>query len=458
MMPVKEEAGKKGFEEYSREPVADIGLDETIRKLTPEKIETTINSVLNAGGSAARFMAPLETCIHCALCSEACHWYLSHDKDPTYAPVAKVRMTLWEMIKKKGKVSPEFIRQCARIAYCECNMCRRCSLYCPFGLDIAYQMGTVRRICFLLGVVPQILMDYGDSISATLTQLWISEADWLDTMQWQEEEARMELKNARIPVEKEGADVMWVTLGTEPKIATQHIAHIARIMNVAGVDWTVAKDGWDYANMTMFIRDIETMQRVVREVYDNALRLKVKRVVATECGHALHALCYAGPPLLGWKEGGAQGPMETLHAVEFYYELVSTGRIKIDKNKRPTGPVTIQDPCNLVRHRGAGEKLRYVVRELFDGEIREMHPNRVHNYCCNAGGGLVASGPPWKKNRMEGNRIKAEQIRATGCKLVVAPCHNCHVGIDDLIKYYRLEGHATYLDEIIVKAMEAPVE
>ncbi|MEW6419119.1 MAG: (Fe-S)-binding protein [Nitrospirota bacterium] len=278
-----EKVVSREFKEYIRPPVADPGFDESIKKLTPEKIEKTINAVLNMMGGAATFVAPLKTCIHCALCSEACHWYQSHGKDPTYAPVAKLRMTLWEMIKRKGKVSPEFIKQCARISFCECNLCRRCSMYCPFGLDITFQMGMVRRICYVLGVVPQSLMDYDNSLSATLTQLWINQADWIDTMQWQEEEVRAEIKNVRIPIDKEGADVMWCPLGTEPKVATYHIARTAKVMNVAGIDWTVAaRDGWDAANMSMFARGMETMQRIVRGIFENALRLKVKRIVLTE--------------------------------------------------------------------------------------------------------------------------------------------------------------------------------
>jgi len=269
--------------DLKRKPVADPGFDETVKKLTPEKIEKVVNAVLNMRGTAARFKAPLDTCIHCALCAEACHWYMSHGKDPSYAPVAKVRMTLWEMIKRKGKVSPEFMKQAARIVFAECNLCRRCSMYCPYGLDIAYQLGMVRRMCFLLGLVPQNILDQDNSHSATLNQLWISQADWIDTMQWQEEEVRAEIKNARIPIDKEGADVMWCPLGTEPKIATYHIARTAQIMNVAGIDWTVSSmDGWDCADMAMFIRDMETMQRIVRGIYENAMRLKIKRIVLTE--------------------------------------------------------------------------------------------------------------------------------------------------------------------------------
>src|SRR4030043_1309613 len=176
-MTVEEKIVSREFKEYIREPVADIGLDETVKNLTPEKIEKAINAGLNLRKSAARLAAPLETCIHCALCSDACHWYLSHDKDPTYAPVAKVKMTLWELIKRKGKVSPEFMKQVARIVFCECNLCRRCSMYCPFGLDIAFQLGMVRRICFILGLVPQNILDQTHSLSATLTQLWITQGD-----------------------------------------------------------------------------------------------------------------------------------------------------------------------------------------------------------------------------------------------------------------------------------------
>jgi Fe-S oxidoreductase len=280
---VEEKVVSREFKEYIRKPVADPGLDKTIEKLTPERIEKAVNAVLNLRKTAARFAAPLETCIHCALCSDACHWYHSFDKDPTYAPVAKLRMTLWEMIKRKGKVSLEFIKQCARIVFTECNLCRRCSMYCPYGIDITYQLGMVRRICFVLGVVPQSLMDYDNSLSATLTQLWITQADWIDTMQWQEAEARSEIKNIRIPIEKEGADVMWAPLGTEPRVAMYHIVRTAKIMNVAGIDWTVpARDGWDSANMPLFARDMETMQRIVRGLFENALRLRVKRLVLTE--------------------------------------------------------------------------------------------------------------------------------------------------------------------------------
>ncbi len=234
-------------------------------------------------GRSARIKAVLETCIHCGLCSEACQWYLSNDKDPTYAPVAKMRMTIWEMLKRDGKVDAEFIKQCARIVFTECNICHRCSMYCPYGLDITFIIGMVRRICFLLGVVPQRQMDQDHAHAATLNQVWYSQNDWIDTMQWQEEEVGAEFKNLRIPIDKEGAEVMWLPLGAEPKTGLYHIERTAKIMHAAGVDWTVpGKDVWDSSNMPMFLRDFVTMQRIVRGLYENAARLRIKKMVLTE--------------------------------------------------------------------------------------------------------------------------------------------------------------------------------
>jgi Fe-S oxidoreductase len=86
-----------------RKPVADQGIDENIKKLDPATIEKVIKSVLDKE-TAARLRTYIQTCIHCGLCSEACHYFLSHDRDPSYAPVGKVRQTLWEIMRRKGKV------------------------------------------------------------------------------------------------------------------------------------------------------------------------------------------------------------------------------------------------------------------------------------------------------------------------------------------------------------------
>jgi len=436
-------------EKLEEKKIKDIGLDEGIRRLTPEKIEQVINAVLKAEGGA-RLKVYVDTCVHCGLCSEACHYYLSNDKDPSFSPVGKVKQTMWEILKKKGRVSPAFIRRASEVAQTECNLCRRCAQFCPMGVDIAYIMTMVRRICHRLGVTPQYIQDTAHSHSATMNQMWVKDDEWVDSLQWQEEEAQAEIPTLRIPIEKEGADFMYSIIAPEPKFRAQLIYQAAVIMDLAGVDWTMpATPGWDNSDMAMFTGDFEMMGRIKKAHFDSAARLKVKRIVMGECGHAFRSVYDVGNRWLGWK----WPPIPVIHAAQFFYELLRDGKIKVAKKFDEA--VTIQDPCNIARGRGLHEMVRYVAK-AFCKEIVEMEPNRDHNICCCAGGGVINCGPPWKMKRVLGNKIKAEQLAATGVKTVISPCHNCHGGIEDLIKHYELGMHIKFLGDIIYEYMEKP--
>lgn len=429
--------------------IVDAGLDEPLEHISPQRIEQVINKVVDEE-CGARLKVYLETCVSCGLCSDACHTYLSRDRDPDYTPVAKVRDTLYEMVRRKGRVDAAFMKNAARIAFTECAVCRRCSMYCPFGIDIAYLLLVVRRICNLLGVVPQYLQDTTNSHAATSNQMWVQQDEWIDTLLWQEEDARLELAGTRIPLDVEGAEIMYSVIAPEPKILAQLLANMAVLMKAAGVDWTMPSlDGWDNSNMAMYSGDFEVMGRVERLHWERALSLKVQRVVMGECGHAFRGAVYDGPRWLGWSEP----PVPMIHAVEFYYELLTSGRLKIDHKYEE--PVTIQDPCNIIRGRGLHEKLRYVVDALCSN-FTDVEPRYEHNYCCMAGGGTINCGPLWKRSRMKSIRVKAEQLAATGAKVVITPCHNCHSGIEDIIGHYELGMHVKFLSEILVEVIERP--
>jgi Fe-S oxidoreductase len=430
----------------------DEGLERGAEKLTEDRIEKVIDRVIK-GETGARLKAYVETCIHCGLCSEACHYYLSHDNDPRFSPVGKVKQTLWEMLKKKGRVSPEFIKRASVIASTECNCCKRCAMYCPFGIDIAYLMLVVRRICHLLGVTPLYIQDTAHSHAVTMNQMWVKDDEWIDTLQWQEEEAQAEIPTLRIPLEKEGADIMYSVIGPEPKFQAQLLYHAAVIMDVAGVNWTMpATPGWDNSDMAMYTGDNEIMGRIKREHFETAARLKVKRIVMGECGHAFRSVYDMGNRWLGWR----MPPIPIVHAIQFYYELLKEGKIKITK-KYPT-PVTLHDPCNVIRGGGLMDMSRYVINTICE-ELVEMHPNREYNYCCCAGGGVINCGPPYKMTRMEGNRVKAEQLfaaKARGAKILVTPCHNCHSGLEDINHHYSLGLEVKFISDILYEVMEKP--
>jgi len=437
-----------------KKSVKDIGIEKGSETLTPEKIEQVVNKVLK-GESGARLKTYVGTCVHCGLCSEACHYYLSHDNDPTYSPAGKIKQTIWEMINKKGKMDVEFIKQACEIAHGECNLCRRCAMYCPFGIDIAYLITVMRRICHLLGVTPQYIQDTAHSHAATINQMWVKEDEWIDTLQWQEEEAQDEIADLRIPLDKLGADVYYSVIGPEPKFRAGLIYQAAVIMNVAGVDWTMpAGPGWDNSDMCMFTGDTDMMARLKKVHFESAIRLKTKRIVMGECGHAYRSVYDVGNRALGWK----MSPVPVIHAIEFYHELLTQGRIKIAKKYET--PVTFNDPCNTIRGAGLHEKAREVVGLTCDTFV-EMEPNREHNYCCAAGGGVINCGPPFKMKRVDGNRVKAEQLfaaKARGAKTIIAPCHNCHGGLEDIIHHYGLGMELKFLGDILYETMEKPGE
>ncbi|MCJ7772617.1 MAG: (Fe-S)-binding protein [Desulfobacterales bacterium] len=435
--------------ETKEEKAIDEGLERGVSKLTEEKIKEVIDRVLRTE-TGARLKTYVDTCVHCGLCSEACHYYLSHDNDPQFSPVGKVKQTMWEMLKKKGRVSPAFIKKASEIASTECNLCRRCAMYCPFGIDIAYIITVVRRICHLLGVTPLYIQDTAHSHSVTFNQMWVKPDEWPDTLQWQEEEAQAEIPTLRIPLEKEGADIMYSVIGPEPKFQAQLIYQAAIIMDVAGVNWTMpATPGWDNSDMAMFTGDFEIMGRIKKVHFETATRLKVKRIVMGECGHAFRSVYDVGNRWLGWK----MPPIPIVHAIEFYYELLRDGKIKITEKYKE--PVTLHDPCNVIRGAGLHEKARYVVNAICDTLV-EMHPNREHNYCCCAGGGVINCGPPYKMKRMTGNKVKADQLAKTGVKILLAPCHNCHSGLEDINHHYKLGMNIKFIGDILYEVMEKP--
>lgn len=436
----------------AKPPLEDEGLSQGAARLTPEKIAKTIQSVLKSE-TGARLKAYVQTCVHCGLCAEACHWYLSHEEDPGFSPAGKVKQTIWEIVKKNGRVSPEFVVRMAEVAYTECNLCRRCAMYCPFGVDVAYLMLVIRRLCHKLGVTPLYIQDTAHSHSVAHNQMWVKEDEWVDTLQWQEDEAADEIENLRIPVEKQGADIMYSVIGPEPKFRAQLIYQTAVLFDVAGLNWTMpGTPGWDNSDMAMYTGDNEIMGRVKKKHFETAMRLKAKKIVMGECGHAFRSVYDVGNRWLGWR----YPPIEVVHAIEFFNELLETGKLKIAK--KYDVPVTLHDPCNVVRGRGLHEMARNIVKHSCTDFI-EMTPNREHNYCCAAGGGVINCGPPVKNKRVDGNRIKAEQLfaaKARGARTVIAPCHNCHGGLEDIIHHYGLDMELKFFGDILYEIVEKP--
>ncbi len=248
-------------------------------------------------------------------------------------------------------------------------------------------------------------------------------------------------------------DIFYSVIGPEPKFRAQLIYQAAVIMNTAGENWTMpSSPGWDNSDMCMFTGDFEMMERLKKVHFETATRLKVKKIVMGECGHAFRSVYDMGNRALGWK----MPPIPIIHAIEYFHDLFEKGKIRV--KKKYDRPVTLHDPCNIVRGRGLHEMARELIHATCN-EFIEMTPNREHNYCCGAGGGVINCGPPYKNERMANTKIKAEQLfaaKAKGAEVVIAPCHNCHGGLEDIIHHYGVDMELKFFGDIIYELLDLP--
>ena len=230
----------------------------------------------------ARFKMWLSICAHCGLCADTCHHYLASGKNPKMIPAYKVRF-LTEIIKKKGKVDRDFLQKVYETVYYECNMCRRCTLYCPFGIDIALMISLLRSLLFSQGIAPDGLLRTVKDYRETGNQMAITKEDWVETIEWCEEEMAEELVGLKIPIDKKGAKIMYMVNAREPKFYPQDIMEVSKIFHVAGEDWTVPSEkGWDGTNLAMFCGDTKTAKMIVENTFKRADELEVQKVAVTE--------------------------------------------------------------------------------------------------------------------------------------------------------------------------------
>ncbi|MBW2029544.1 MAG: (Fe-S)-binding protein [Deltaproteobacteria bacterium] len=230
----------------------------------------------------ARFKTWLAICAHCGLCADTCHHYISSGNDPRMIPAHKVRY-LREILKKKGKVDKDYLRRVYETVYYECNMCRRCALFCPFGIDIALMISLLRAMLLDQGIAPEGLLKAIENYKEFGNQMAVSREDWLETLEWCEEEVGEELAGLKIPVDKKGAEIMYTVNAREPMFYPQDLMEVAKIFHVAGEDWTLPSDsGWDDTNLAMFCGDSDTARIIVENTFKRAEELEVKKVAITE--------------------------------------------------------------------------------------------------------------------------------------------------------------------------------
>lgn len=402
--------------------------------------------------NSARLQTWLSICSKCGLCAESCFYYLEKH-DPRLSPAYKVKSTIGELYRKKGNVDGDFLQKCYETLWFKCTMCKRCSLYCPFGIDIASMMAIGRNICFSQGVTPKELAEFTSNCEKSGNHMGLPPEEIINVCEWVVDETGDEVSGVTIPIDKKNVKYMYTINPREVVFYPQDIADAAILFTIAEESWTMPSFGWDCTNLPMFAGDRKVAAQAVQNVYQQAQKLGAEKILVTECGHAYRSLVFEGPYLAGYKDG--KPPIKVVHYVELMYEYLTKGRLLIDPEKKLKEPVTYQDPCNVGRNGGFWKEPRKIMEYIAE-DFRDMTPSCEYNHCCGGGSGIMPMGPRYKPGRMDAGKVKADQIRETGAKIVIAPCHNCYDQIHDLGEKYDLGIKVLSLKEALRKMVVIP--
>ena len=391
--------------------------------------------VKDFGRTAALY---LESCIHCGMCAESCHFY-EVTGDAKYTPIWKLEPFKQAYKREYGPFAPFYrafnlkrevtagqLAEWQHLLYDSCTVCGRCSLMCPMGIDIAGLISDARHGMAQAGLVPRELREAADR------------RDSPDDFR-----ARVEQLASRhgidIPLDKARADVLCTISSTEIESYPESIVATARIMKRLGADWTFRSDGYQATNFGLLSGDAEKQKEASMKLIEAAIACGAKALVLPECGHAYGALRWMGADIYG-----KPLPFEVLHISEFLADHVRKGKLKL----KPLGKsATFHDPCQTSRRGGATEAPREVLAAL-GLELKEMYPTRGTNWCCGGGGGVVDIGRA-DALRHKVFHLKMNQIDDTGAELPVTSCTDCRKTFDDGQAHYKWDKSMNSLLELV---------
>jgi len=408
-----------------------------------------------------QMVGSLAGCVHCGMCTDSCHYVLANPGDPTYAPAYKAdqirklfkrhydwtgRVIPW-WVNAKSVYTDEDLANLQDIVFGKCTNCRRCTINCPMGVDFATFNRMARGLLVSVGIMPEGVSVVSKDQWEIGNQMGVLKEDYIETLDWLSEEMQDELddEKAGIPIDKVGAQYVYSINPREVKYDPRTISDAAMIFYQAGADWTMPSEGWDMTNFGLFSGDDDLGGSVARKLFEKVSELKGKKLVISECGHGYRSTRCEGQ---NWAQMDIDFDMES--SVTTMLRFIREGRIKVDKSKN-TIPVTFHDSCNNARSCGLTEEPRELLRLVCENFV-EMTPNRAENYCCTGGGGAMSMSE-YTPRRLKSGKIKADQLKATGAKIVVTSCHNCVDGLADVIRHYELGMDVTQLVNLVAKAL-----
>jgi len=336
-------------------------------------------------------------------------------------------------------------------SYYNCTACRRCHFDCPMGIDHALVTHLGRYILSEIGIAPRALVvSVREQLTgATGNTSAIPLPALIDTLEFLTEDIQDEKGiHVPFPVDQEGAEYIFFTAVSDYMMEADTLKGIATVMKATGDSWTIGSKDYDGINYGLFYSD-QIMERVLQKMEAEARRLKAKKILIGECGHASRTAKYFYPTYCGGKDA-----IPVVSILEYTHQALKDGRIKLDP-KIVNERVTYHDPCNFARTGWIVNQPREVLKN-FCADYAEMAPKGRENLCCGGGGGAVSLDEIRAYRTTVGGSLKAEQIRRTGANYCVAPCANCKKQLRELMEDQGVECEILGLHDLIYKAIILP--
>ena len=402
----------------------------------------------------------LDICVKCGACTDKCHYFIG-TTDPKNMPVARqdlMRKVYRRYFTFAGKYFPKLVGAVDLTEdvlkewynyYHQCSQCRRCSVFCPYGIDTAEISMAAREILDHVGYGSKYNNEIIGKVFKIGNNLGLPGMALADTLEGLEEDVEADTGiKVRYPLDEEGAEILLVTPSAD-FFAEPHVDGLVgygKVFHEAGVTWTLSSYASEGANFGMFIGSYENMRRISLRIREAAIKLKVKRIVFGECGHA-------------WRVGYSflntlAGPFDFLdqrypvpqHILEFTWGEIQKGTLKLDKSENDDKVLTFHDSCNVARGSRMGDKPggqfeypRNVIKAVCNNFV-DMPIETIHDatFCCGGGGGLLTD--DLMELRVKGAQPRAEALKYVtthhGVTHMAAICAICKSQFTKVLPYY----------------------
>jgi Fe-S oxidoreductase len=433
----------------------------------------------------------MDICVRCGACADKCHFFIGTG-DPKNMPVLRAELlrsiyrndftTAGKIFGKVAGARPmtaEVLKEWWYYFF-QCTECRRCSVFCPYGIDTAEITIIARELLNLLGLNIDWIATPVANCFRTGNHLGIQPHAFKDMLEFFVDDLE-EITGIRVEpsFNRKGADILFITPsgdvfadpGTYTCMGYMLLFHYLREKYGFDITWsTYASEGGNFG----FFTSHETMKRLNSKMYAEAKRLGVKWILGGECGHMWRVIhqymdTMNGPadfleepvsPITGTKFENARGT-KMVHLSEFTADLIKHGKLELDPSRNDNLKVTFHDSCNPARGMGLLDEPRYVIKNVCK-HFYEMPPNtiRENTFCCGSGSGLNAGEN--MELRLSGGLPRANAVKYVhekhGVNMLACVCAIDRAVLPPLMDYWVPGVDVTGLTELVANALILPGE